>query len=181
MVWWGTRNGRVVTNAVRSATRWIRVVSRASRRVSAGRMVVRRRSSFVPGPCMPSVRRSSKERLHGFPLHATRDCAALITILIGGAFQTQHQIDVRSPAFGSSSHQRLAGQDNDLRAFVSNWEAEQVPCPQGHTSRAWIPRACTWASEAPRQLTVRPQAQHVAIQAARQHQETAELTAQNTL
>jgi hypothetical protein len=36
MVWWGARNGRVVTKAVRSpvrpATRWIRVVSRASAR-----------------------------------------------------------------------------------------------------------------------------------------------------
>src|SRR6516165_4633279 len=34
--------------------------------------------------------------------------------------------------------------------------------------------ACTWAKEAPRQLTVRPQEQHVARQAARQRQETAE-------
>jgi transposase len=33
--------------------------------------------------------------------------------------------------------------------------------------------ACTWAKDAPRQLTVRPQAQHEAIQAARQCQETA--------
>jgi transposase len=37
--------------------------------------------------------------------------------------------------------------------------------------------ACTWATEAPRQLTVRPQEQHVAMQAARQRQETAEFTA----
>jgi hypothetical protein len=35
--------------------------------------------------------------------------------------------------------------------------------------------ACTWAKEAPRQLTVRPQEQHVAMQAARQRQETVEL------
>ena len=41
--------------------------------------------------------------------------------------------------------------------------------------------ACTWAKEAPRQLTVRPQEQHVAMQAARQRQETAEFKAQYAL
>jgi transposase len=40
---------------------------------------------------------------------------------------------------------------------------------------------CTWAKEAPRQLTVRPQAQHVAMQAARQRQETAEFKVQYAL
>jgi transposase len=44
-----------------------------------------------------------------------------------------------------------------------------------------VRRACTWAKEAPRQLTVRPQAQHVAMQAARQRQETAEFKAQYAL
>jgi transposase len=38
--------------------------------------------------------------------------------------------------------------------------------------------ACTWAKDAPRQLTVRPQAHHEAIQAARQRQETAAFAAQ---
>ena len=46
----GARKGRIVTNAVRSpvrlATRWIRVVSRASARVIAGRRVVSRRASI---------------------------------------------------------------------------------------------------------------------------------------
>jgi transposase len=37
--------------------------------------------------------------------------------------------------------------------------------------------ACTWANEAPRQRTVRPQAPQVARQAARQRQETAECKA----
>jgi transposase len=41
-----------------------------------------------------------------------------------------------------------------------------------------VRQACTWAKDAPRQLTVRPQAYHEAIQAARQRQETAEFTAQ---
>jgi transposase len=116
---------------------------------------------------------------------------------------TQHQIDVVGPALGSYSHQRRAGQGYDLSAFVINWEAQHARCPQGHTSIRWTPgrdvsgdpvvrirfqaptcracpvrSACTQAKDAPRQLTVRPQAHHEAIQAARQRQETAEFTAQ---
>jgi DDE family transposase len=116
---------------------------------------------------------------------------------------TQHQIDVVGPPFGSYSHQRRAGQGYDLSAFVINWEAQYARCPQGHTSIRWTPGrdvsgdpvvrirfhaptcracpvrpACTQAKDAPRQLTVRPQAHHEAIQAARQRQETTEFTAQ---
>src|ERR671931_207 len=40
---------------------------------------------------------------------------------------------------------------------------------------------CTRAKDAPRQLTVRPQAQHAAIQAARQRQETEEFKTQYAL
>ena len=69
MVWWGARNGRLVTNAVRSpvrpATLWIRVVSMASARVIAGRMVVSRRASIdLPAPGGPSSRTLWAERLH---------------------------------------------------------------------------------------------------------------------
>jgi transposase len=117
--------------------------------------------------------------------------------------QTEHQIDVVGPTFGSYSRQQLKGQGYDLAAFVLDWEAKQARCPQGHTSVKWTPgwdvsgdpvvrvrfdtatcracptrRACTWAKDAPRQLTVRPQAQHEAIQAARQRQETAAFKAQ---
>jgi transposase len=114
---------------------------------------------------------------------------------------TQHQIDVVGPPFGSYSHQRRAGQGYDLSAFVIDWQAQHARCPQGHTSIRWTPGrdvsgdpvvrirfhaatcracpvspACTQAKDAPRQLTVRPQAFHEAIQAARQRQETAEFT-----
>jgi transposase len=117
--------------------------------------------------------------------------------------QAQHQIDVVGPAFGSYSRQWRAGQGYDLSAFVIEWEAKQARCPQGQTSVKWTPgrdvsgdpvvrirfdratcracparSACTWAKDAPRQLTVRPQAHHEAIQAARQRQETAAFTAQ---
>jgi transposase len=117
--------------------------------------------------------------------------------------QTAHQIDVVGPTFGSYSHQRRAGQGYDLSAFVIEREAQQARCPQGQTSVKWPPgrdvsgdpvvrirfdratcracparQVCTWAKDAPRQLTVRPEAQHQAIQAARQRQETAEFKAQ---
>jgi transposase len=117
--------------------------------------------------------------------------------------QTVHQVEVVGPPFGSYSHQRRADQGYDLSAFVIDWEAQQAHCPQGQTSIRWTPgrdvsgdpvvrirfhaatcracpvrQACTQAKDAPRQLTVRPQAYHEAIQAARQRQETAEFTAQ---
>jgi len=50
------------------------------------------------------------------------------------------------------------------------------------TWRACMVRSvCTWAKEAPRQLTVRPQEHHVAMPAARQRQETPEFKAQYAL
>jgi transposase len=120
--------------------------------------------------------------------------------------QTQHQIDVVGPAFGSYSRQHQTGQGYDLQAFVLDWDAQQAHSPQGHTSVHWRPghdvsgdpviriwfdgstcracpvrRACTAAKGAPRQLTVRMQTHHEAIQAARQRQETAEFKAQYAL
>jgi transposase len=128
---------------------------------------------------------------------ATRDLLPRTHRLDGGyvdaerlvTAHTQHQIDVVGPPAGSYSHQRRAGQGDDLRAFVIDWQAQHVRCPQGHTSSRWTPGrdvsadpvvcirfpaatcracpvrpACTQAKDAPRQLTVRPQAFHEAIQ-----------------
>src|SRR5919201_6906499 len=120
--------------------------------------------------------------------------------------QTPHQIDVVGPPFGSYSRQRRAGQGYDLQAFVIDWEAQQARCPQGHPGVHWRPghnvsgdpvirirfdgatcracpvrRACTSAQDAPRQLTVRLQAHHEALQAARQRQETPEFKTQYAL
>jgi transposase len=114
----------------------------------------------------------------------------------------QHQIDVVGPPFGSYSRQRLAGQGDDLPAFVIDGAAEAASCPQGHPSVKWTPghagageevirirfdkatchacpvrSACTWAQDAPRQVTVRPPAQHVALQQARERQNRAEFQA----
>jgi transposase len=120
--------------------------------------------------------------------------------------QTQHQIEVIGPPFGSYSWQYQTGQGYDLQAFALDWEAQQAHCPQGQTSVKWTPghdvsgdpvirirfdratcracptrSACTSAQDAPRQLTVRTQAPHEAIQAARQRQETAEFKGQYAL
>jgi transposase len=111
----------------------------------------------------------------------------------------QHQVDVVGPPFGSYRWQHKIAQGYDLQAFVLDWDAHQARCPQGHTSVKWTPghdvsgdpvfrirfdkatcracptrHVCTTAKEAPRQLTVRPQAHHEAMQAARQRQETPE-------
>jgi len=111
----------------------------------------------------------------------------------------QHQIDVVGPPFGAYSWQHKIAHGYDLQAFVLDWEAHQAHCPQGHTSVKWTPghdvsgdpvfrirfdkatcracptrHVCTTAKDAPRQLTVRPQAHHEAMQAARQRQETPE-------
>jgi transposase len=120
--------------------------------------------------------------------------------------QRQHSIDVVGPAFGSYSRQHQTGPGYDLQAFVLNWEAQQMRCPQGHTSVNWRPgrdvsgdpvirirfdgstcRACparpagTTPKGAPRQRTVRPQVHHEAIQAAHQRQATIEFKAQYAL
>ena len=118
--------------------------------------------------------------------------------------QSRYDMDVVGPPLASNSPQSRVGYG--LEAFGLDWEGEQARCPQGHLSVNWRPghdvsgdpvirirfdgatcRACevrslcTRAKAAPRQLTVRPQAQHVALQAARQRQETAEFKAQYAL
>jgi transposase len=118
----------------------------------------------------------------------------------------QHQIDVVGPPLESYSWQHHIGQGYGLQAFSIGWEAQQARCPQGYTSVKWTPgwdvsgdpvvrirfdratcracparQVCTTAKDAPRQLTVRPQAHHEAIQAARLRQETPAFKAQYAL
>ena len=120
--------------------------------------------------------------------------------------QTQHGIDVVGPAFGSYSRQRIAGSGYALHAFVIDWDQEQAHCPQGKTSVKWTPgvnitgdpvvrirfdkatcracpvrSACTWAKDAPPQLTVQLRAYHEASQFARQRQTTDAFKAQYAL
>jgi transposase len=114
----------------------------------------------------------------------------------------QQQIDVVGPPLSSSSRQQRDGQGYDLHAFAIDWEGQQAQCPQGHHSVKWTPgqsqtgesvlrirfdrapcracparSACTTSPEAPRQLTVKPQVSHEALQVARQRQETPEFKA----
>jgi transposase len=117
-----------------------------------------------------------------------------------------HQIDVVGPLPNSASRQSREGQGYDLHAFEIDWETEQATCPQGHRSVKWSPgyspdghavirirfgkatcdacaarAACTSSTKYPRQITVRPQAQHEAIAAAHERQATPEFKAQYAL
>jgi transposase len=120
--------------------------------------------------------------------------------------QTPHQIDVVGLPFESYSRQWREGKGYNLQAFVIEWEDQQARCPQGPPSVYWRPghdvsgdlvirirfdgatcrarpirRECPSAQAAPRQLTVRPQVHHEALQAARQRPETPQFTAQYAL
>ncbi len=120
--------------------------------------------------------------------------------------QSQYHIDVVGPPMASYSHQSQSGHGYGLDAFELDWEAEQARCPQGHLSVNWrlghyvsgdqvirirfargtcrvceARALCTQSKDAPRHLTVLPQVQHVALQAARRRQETDEFKAQYAL
>jgi transposase len=86
----------------------------------------------------------------------------------------------------------------DTSQFVFDWQAKQATCPQGKTSVTWTERTeqrsgraivavqfatkacrecpvraqCTHAEKMPRQVTVRPQVEHEALQQARHFQQT---------
>ena len=117
-----------------------------------------------------------------------------------------HQIEVLGPALSSSSRQGREGQGYDVHSFTIDWEAQQAYCPQGHRSVKWTPGhsqeghavirirfdkatceacaarpACTSSSKYPRQITVKPQVLHEAIEAAHKHQATAAFKEQYAL
>lgn len=110
-----------------------------------------------------------------------------------------HSVDLYGPAPPDSSWQAKASQGFDVSCFAIDWEAEQVICPMGQTSTSWRPRQdnygndvievrfdrptclvcgsrsqCTRAKKHPRTLRFKPQAQYLALQAARQRQTTDE-------
>jgi transposase len=145
---------------------------------------------------------AQRDLLPGTPLLDRGDVDADLLVTA----QTSHQVDVVGPPFGSYRRQRRTGQGYDLQACIIDWDAQQAPCPQGQTSLRWTPgrdvsgdpvvrirfhgptcracpvrQACTQANDAPRQLTVRLQTHHEALQTARQRQATPECTAQYAL
>jgi transposase len=112
--------------------------------------------------------------------------------------QRDHGITVVGPVQADGSWQARTPGGLTSAQFAIDWEAQQVTCPVGKISRRWqrctdtwgndgivvqFTRAdcqgcaqrevCTRAKTAGRQLMVRPQEQHSALQAARAWQETA--------
>jgi transposase len=110
----------------------------------------------------------------------------------------QHGIDLLGPIAEDHQWQAQAGNGFAAGHFRIDWEAHAVTCPQGQRSVRWCPtetargrrmihvafaaadctpcpvRAhCTRATALPRSLTLQPQAEHEAIQAARHRQQTA--------
>ena len=129
-----------------------------------------------------------------------------VTAAFLGTADSEHHSEVVGPPMGSYSPQSQAGQGYGLEAFELHWDAEHARGPQGHWSITWRSRhngagdpvirirfaratcracearaLCTRSQDAPRALTVLPHAPHVALQAARQRQETEEFKAQSAL
>jgi transposase len=114
-----------------------------------------------------------------------------------------HQVDLVGPVRTDVSWQARAAQGDDISAVHVDWEAQTVTCPAGHTNVTWHPRhdrwgnavihvdvhqrhcrpcphrpLCTHAKSEPRELTLKPRAEHEALLAAREHQTTAAWQAQ---
>jgi transposase len=108
-------------------------------------------------------------------------------------------VDLVGPAPCDSSWQARTGNGFDLASFHINWDQKTVECPQGAVSHVWSEshdsfsnpvihirfskrdcqtcsaRAqCTRSKKNPRSLQLRKQAEHEALQNARQRQETKE-------
>jgi transposase len=102
------------------------------------------------------------------------------------------------------NHWQAKSEDGiSVASFRIDWEAKVVTCPQGQRSRKWcethdgrgaaivnirfgrdecaaceVRSRCTRSSKDGRNLTIRPQAQHEALQQARQYQKTAAFRAE---
>jgi transposase len=119
------------------------------------------------------------------------DSATLVTS------QNDHKVEVIGPVPGDQSWQAQQEAGFDIACFVFDWEAQVVTCPEGFTSRKWSEthdrngnpiinirfdaqacqacpsrHQCTRSAHSPRHITVRPRAQHLALQTARHYQQT---------
>jgi transposase len=109
--------------------------------------------------------------------------------------QREHQVELLGPALGDSGWQAHTAGAFTADCFAIDWEARRVTCPEGHLSKQWAAthdpdgnpdivvtfdaatcRACpcraqcTRSVKGPRRLTLQPQAQHLALRAARARQ-----------
>jgi transposase len=124
-----------------------------------------------------------------------------VELLVGSQFE--HGVRLVGPVRPDVSWQAQADQGFDISHFVIDWEAKRVTCPEGKTSVLWKPGRdrwgnevvhtefarreclacrsrplCTRATTEGREMTLRPQEQHEALQACRQQQETVEWKAE---
>jgi transposase len=122
-----------------------------------------------------------------------------ITASILVSSQQQYGIEVIGPARGDVKWQANTDQGIDASQFLIDWEHQQAICPQGQRSISWTPAIdhrknevikikfsskvcgicpllihCTRSEKKykRRTITLRPQAQHEALQAARRRQQT---------
>jgi transposase len=116
--------------------------------------------------------------------------------------QRDYRIDLVGPARKNSHFQATENTGYDVDHFPIDWEQQHATCPQGHTSISWTPAVdnrknevikikfsmtdcracpaqslCTPASRPPRRtLTIRPQAQYLALKQRREQEKTRDFT-----
>jgi transposase len=113
--------------------------------------------------------------------------------------QEHHQVKLWGPAMRETSWQARAGTGYAASDFGVDWSKQQAICPQGQVSHGWkegvdrngtavvkvkfqsttcagceVRRACTRAEKGGRELTLRTEAEHTALMAARGKQATVE-------
>jgi transposase len=111
--------------------------------------------------------------------------------------QQRYSIELVGPVLPDSSWQAQTPDGFDSTRFQIDWQQQQACCPQGHRSSRWevgvdrrgqetvtivfpyrlcqacpLKAQCTRAQKVGRILTLRPQAQHLALQQARQQQQS---------
>jgi transposase len=111
--------------------------------------------------------------------------------------RSDHQIDLLGPVADDHSWQAKAGNGFAAAQFVIDWDAKQALCPQGQRSVIWLERtdrhghatvqitfskpvcascacraSCTQSERGPRTLLVRERDHYLALQAARERQQT---------
>src|SRR5260370_12704668 len=131
-----------------------------------------------------------------------------ITAPILVSSRQQYGIEVIGPARGDVKWQANTEQGIDASQFLIDWERQQAICPEGHSRISWTPAIDHRTNEVikikfftndcgrcPRQvhcirsaktykrrtITIRPQAQHEALQAARRRQQTPAFPSQYAL
>jgi len=113
--------------------------------------------------------------------------------------EQDYHLELIAPVATDRSWQARAQTGYDSSAFDIDWRQQRVTCPHGKVSRTWsnvqaasgyrsifirfaksdcaacpTRQLCTHRPSGPRQMKLRPQAQFLALQAARQRQQTAE-------